>query len=137
MDSEALCSSSIQGNLPVTSDKWMMRPCGRVMVAWHEEVMESCANRLSIDVKQLHPQRTTVIFDSRGRQVVQDDWMSPKANTLSQVVERWRGYTFFRVDHPSAAAGIGAQANSSRATATRFGGGYPNDGRHADERPQF
>ena len=93
MDIEALCSSSRAICLwQVTSG---MRSCGRVMVAWHEEVMESCANRLSIDVKQLHLQRTTVIFDSRGRQVVQDDWMSPKANTLSQVVERWRGYTFF------------------------------------------
>ena len=65
------------GQSPLTSG---VRPCGRVMVGWYE-VLESCANRLfhpihrctTIDVKGLQPQRTAVIFDSRGRQVVQDD----------------------------------------------------------------
>ena len=113
------------------SDGWVIRSHGKL----RKQTFHPLHRCTTIDIKKLHPQRMTVIFDSRGRQVVQDDWMNPKANTLSQVTERWRGYTFFRVDRSTEASGSGAQSSSSRATATRFGEGYPNDGRHAGEDP--
>ena len=110
------------------SDGWVIRSHGKM----RKQTFHPLHRCTTIDIKRLHPQRTTVIFDSRGRQVVQDDWMNPKANTLEQVVERWRGYTFFRMER-SEAAGSEGPAGSSRATATRFGDGFPNDGRHAGE----
>lgn len=87
----------------------------------------------TVDVKQLAPQRATVLFDSRGRQVVQDDWMNPRANVLPQVVERWRGYTFFRAHRLETTATGASHASSSTATATVFGSGYPNERRFQDD----
>lgn len=111
------------------SDGWMVRSHGKL----RKQQFHPIHRCTKIDVGQLSSQRTTVLFDSRGRQVVQDDWMHPRVNTLPQVVERWRGYTFFRVNRPSEAAGSSSQEGSSMATATMFGGGHPNDGRGAAE----
>jgi len=106
------------------------------MVGWYE-VLESCANRLfhpihlctTIDVKGLQPQRTAVIFDSRGRQVVQDDEPEGEhsvagGGTLAWIQVLPRGSSIRGRWNCDAKVLRGLQQEG-------FGGGY--DGRHADE----
>ena len=80
-------------------------------------------------MKQLTRQRTTILFDSRSRQVIQDERMSSKSSPLLQVVERWRGYTCFKCGPQADVATSFGQASSSVAMASeQSGGGYPDEG---------
>ncbi len=63
------------------SDGWIIRSHGRL----RKQAFDPIHQRVKVDVKQLTRQRTTILFDSRSRQVIQDERMSSKSSPWPHV----------------------------------------------------